>query len=432
MGAVKKAKKEATATADTAAVTPAAKKAAAAAKGSGPVGSVGARLTLTKTADSEGIIVAKLSEQALKAAVKNLGLDVAAGAPLAEMAMAVFGNQKAGEEKKDFECILCNVCGGESDENLDSCPYCGDGDEAKPADGEAVEPKEDDEEGHDSVPPPAALAAVPPTTLAGAPSKAVPGGKKPPSVASLAVVQGGKLGTYKEKDLDHAVKEVIKYKGSAGAAYWDLGHSIAEIYEKDLWKLRTSEEKPQGVYRTFEAFCNAELQMQPMSALSAKDIAQRYTRDVAEKFGRSKMTFLVRADDLDRPALEQLVKSGASKAQVAKRAKELKAGKPVVERTGKVRKPPEATRPAKKDTITAIALLEASQTIPLWKKPAGKLEKTLLDTRALTRAKKLGDEPVGRLELPNGVCLYVTVDATPGGELRAKVKFVREDTPADG
>ena len=52
----------------------------------------------------------------------------------------------------------------------------------------------------------------------------------------------------------------------------------------------------------------------------------------------------------------------------------------------------------------------------------------LADPSALARAKKLGDLPVGRHELPNGVSVYITWDSTASGELVSRLKFVREDS----
>jgi hypothetical protein len=124
------------------------------------------------------------------------------------------------------------------------------------------------------------------------------------------------------------------------------------------------------------------------------------------------------------------MKQGATKRQLAEKVKELKAGKPIVERGGKV-KPPASPRPAsapvpKQDMITVMALLECTASVKLWKKPSKMA--MLADPSALARAKNLGDLPAGRHELPNGVSLYLTVDKTPSRELVVRLKFVREDS----
>jgi hypothetical protein len=381
------------------------------------------RLAKTATKDSpKGILASKLTSVALDAFAKA-GLSgsplVGYGGTLEQRALIVFSHiQSTG--KAD---VVCQECGGEYVDATGSCPFCGDGmeeaaevtEDELEVDDDEVEVEEDDAT---EITSPVAMVASMPSALSGAPAKGT----------ALAVVEGGKntaLAKYKVIDLDKAIAKVKALKGNAGAAYWDLGDAIKDIIDRQLWKLRTAEGKPQ-VYRTFESFCNAELGIQPMSALSARDVASRYSRQEAEKLGRSKMTFLVRADDLDRPILEQAARSGASKRELAKKSKELKAGKPVVERTGKVRQAPAATRPAKSETITVAAIVDKPYVVPLYKKPAGKLSQ-LADPKSLTRAKNINHEPVGRVELGfNDLVCYIRVDTTPAGEARARLNFVRE------
>jgi hypothetical protein len=396
-----------------------------------------ARLLATATKESKGILVARLKESSMDAAAE--GIDLIDGTAWAAMvraqdkAEALHAHYQEAEKTGEV-LVRCLVCDGESPAANDECAFCGDRGEEEEEDAES-------EAGGASSPAPVRDIPVP-SALVGASSPGAPKADKPKPTTALAVVDGGKaapmattnvgkgpLANLKERDLDKAVREVEQYKGAAGAAFWDLGNAVRDIYERSLWKLRSAEGKPQ-LYRSFEAFCNAELGMNPQSALNSMDTCKRYTRAMAEKYGRSKMTFLVRADEMSEPVLRRAMEGGASKRELATKAKELKAGKPVVERSGKVRKAPEKTRPASGDKITVAALLDKTHLVKAWKRPAGKLSQ-LANTRDLERAKKVNDEPVGRFELANGVVQYITLKPNAAGELQFAIKFAREEAATE-
>jgi hypothetical protein len=349
-----------------------------------------------------GILVSKLDEEAMDRAAKRLKVQDYEG-DVVQKHVTLFGFFDELEKAGKTDMALCDTCGATIIHGKEECSFCGAKDE------------EDDD-----APPAAGTEITIPSALAGAASSMVPVNQK---LTQVKLAGAGKVRT--EKDLDAAIAEIHALKGTAAGSFWDLGRKLAEVRDGQLWKLRPGEQGQPQKYKNFESLCKAELGMLPHNALGLMDGSLRYTREESVRMGAKKMTILARADDSVRAELEKDAAAGATTRQLVAKKKALTAGKPVVERSGKVRRPPVATKPKKSgDTITATALLDAPITIKLFKKPA-KLS-MLADEKDLARAKKLGDHPAGRFELPNGICGYVVIDAAPSGEWRARISFARE------
>lgn len=294
-----------------------------------------------------------------------------------------------------MECIpKTGGCGGDSPKAMSACPFCGNEDEAEAED-------------HDAG-----------------------------SNGAVSLV----VGTI--SDLDERVKRIDEIKMQAVASFWDLGNEVRAIYEQNLWELRKD---PDGNprYPSWNRFCSEELKFTSQYAGTLMDVSKAYTRDDAMVIGPTKLRlllqvpdehkaeFIERAKTLPRSELVEHVKkvTNAAKAKAAERGEEIapretgrqgfKAGKEkVVPPKGKTReervakgKKGEAAAKLGRDQrpgegAVSITLLTRRSTVALYKR--GKED----------RAKRVSDEPWGKLELADGTFLTVRLAATPKSELK--------------
>lgn len=376
---------------------------------------------------TKGIRVDRLDDDALAEAIEMRGLEeqVSEDTSREQRAVVVFVHMMDGDREKRWECVKCERCDGAHDEGFPFCPYCGEGLDEHHAKSE--EP-DDDEPSVAAVEPRAAT----PSALAGSSSAIVPAGRASSTMAVVKKAPSGALVRYTIKDLDRAVEEAARLKGVIGVGFWDLGAVIAGVYNNAIWRLRTKEDGKTQRYRTWEQACQEEFKMLHQSALNAMDINRRFAREYAEVHGRSKLTILVRAhSDEDLRELQAKMEAGASVAELKEAAKSKtehrrEAGEPIMRRAqtpeGEVverpmrlpKKRPDGSSTKKPRTPppgkTTVAVLEGTKGVSkLWARAPGKLAKVLSDTSELARAIKLGDEPIGVIELKNAVSIYVRI-----------------------
>lgn len=234
-----------------------------------------------------------------------------------------------------------------------------------------------------------------------------------------------------EVQLDRAVAEVQKLKSAASACGWDLGRKIAEIFDKQLHKNRP-DENGDPKYKHWNSFCQVELAMSPANAYMLMDISKAFTREHVLTYGTTKCGIAIKAPPEDQTKLLEMagrrskremaveVQKAREKAGLTKRD----TGRKEVKSAGQVNKGgrAKAVKAAGGDKITVASLLQA-YTIPLFQKP----EKRGAVLTEGPRAKKLGDKPMGVLDLPNGVRLWLLVTASAAGELQIKAHFKRDE-----
>lgn len=405
-----------------------------------------------------GFIIDKIDGEVMMKYIKENDLAEVLGGVDDEMSTEQVGVALAMHFKNTLPAkqqVKCDVCCGISDKDADSCPFCGDNgevvaetkapedeEEDEPAraksapskeEGEAIDEEDEEEEADDveedeeedgDIEGTAQVAAAPKgkpektakkkgskTTMATA-STANGAAKK--SSKSTALAKKGAVGSaLVARDLDKARDEVIEIKSRGARDYWEMGEKLAEIHKKNLWKLRVNTDTGKNKYNGFDAFVIAELQMSPMSAYRAIEVAEKYTKEEAYALGTTKASLILQAAPQDRKKLAAAAKKGASKRTIEKGVKESRAkhGSPKKSQQAKAG----AKGGTKKATATAartgsekisIASIEGQKTIKLHKKPES--FKDVVFSK-LPRAAKLGDHPVGRFEMGNGVVQYYEV-----------------------
>jgi len=152
-----------------------------------------------------------------------------------------------------------------------------------------------------------------------------PGAKPAATSTALAKAEPKALAKPQtEDDLDNAIAKFEKLKAGAMVSIWDLGDYLRnEIYETQLWKQRTEEveekggtTKKPGRWKTWESFCNSELQCVPATAMNWMLIAKTFTRDDVARWGPTKLGILATApkEELDR--VKKSMEGGASVRQL--------------------------------------------------------------------------------------------------------------------
>lgn len=345
--------------------------------------------------------------------------------------------------------LKCGDCGGISDSRLDACPFCGAADEEEET--EAPEAPEDD--APESAPPPATDSKgdkktkkgkkpEETTTMSDKKTKAKNDdateteGKKPKVKKGEIVAPDGTIVSTKPapvieplpegvtvEKLDAAVKEVQALKGGASEVYWDLGHKIKEIHDKQLWKARRDEAG--NGYKSFKQFSIEELGFSDTQSLKMMDCSTNFSREEVGKFGTSKLGLVLEAPLEARQALLKKIEDGAGKREIAgdvKTAKDdAKAKGEATGDKGRDRKGGAKNEKAgnadKTKKITVATLIGQSLKVRVWAR-VDKGEKA-------RRATKIEDAPFFSYDMGNETKLVVQLSPDSDGAWDANIRFVR-------
>lgn len=375
--------------------------------------------------------------------------------------------------------VKCDTCGGIGPFEWDNCPFCGaqegtplnelESKEAmmsKATESKVTETKSDASKNGAAADDKKAKKGKPKTSVSVQIPLAEPmpsAAEVQPSETSLAVVDPHANAIEKQEvvdatfvddthvssamttvhDLDSAVSDIHRLKGEGALACYRLGKKIQEIHEKQLWKLRTEKDdkgRDKGRWQTFEAFCNEELGISPSYAYRLRDVSSHYSEEQVLAHGTRKLSLLLEmpAEHRDR-VMEEKVKAGATKAEIEKEVSRVKqeTGHRAIGK-GRVAKAHEALREkaktkaaaakkAPKEATITVANILGTQTIKLFCKPA-RTPKTSEDWKNLKRAKRLGDQPFGSMDLANDVVMYFAIMEDASGELKLKVSTQRVET----
>jgi hypothetical protein len=340
---------------------------------------------------------------------------------LKDLVTALFDHFVAKTDKKKL--VKCLVCGGASDMDLESCPYCGDT-------GEVVQ----------DAPMQVEVSIV----------KATPEQPVLSAIVSkveevvVAADQEGIVGideTPSEDLLDRVTDRVHEMQNRFQAAWWDLGRQIRVVLDRELWKLRTNDVgKPS--YESFDQYVIAELRMKrAQDAYNVMDLAAKFTKADAVRYGITKLQYVLRAPEgaqaqmlesanvVGVRELRQQLQAVKEEAGMKKRQtgrKEMPVGKPgrksqkgAGESWQADATKADATKDEQEGKIT-IAMVEGTIKIPFYAKPKKGDKKG--DVRP---AKKVQDEPVAREELENSVVRLYYVSQNPKGELVLTIETKR-------
>ncbi len=329
----------------------------------------------------------------------------------------------------------CTECGGESDTELEACPFCGAENEDEEDESESASESASSDESESASPDAAASSASIDEASASIdddPGTVAAMAKMSDKVTTSATIAGANentLAQYTESDLNEAVERVRGLKGDSMASHWRLGQEIKSIFTKQLWKQRNDAENLPA-YKSFNQFVMAELGFSVQNAYWLMDVATNFTEKQVREFGVSKLGAVLVAPKEDRPRLLEAAKAGASVREIRQEARtaQEKAGTAGKEReTGRRPEPrkkgarakPAKKATAKKGTITVAKILGKTN-VDLFKGPwprTGKPEK---------HAMKLGDNPVGQRVLENGVTEHFTISTTSSGRLILRIDTRRE------
>jgi len=404
----------------------------------------------------------------------NVGMDPTP-LELVEKLMKYLGTQQS-------EQLQCDECDGWSPRTLDVCPYCGEGGvngvveslELAPASIEV--PSTRKVEAFDApsrceleevdvldVPPSskvpstveelAVIVGAEEDAKAAEKTKKKPRAKKEKLVASSsepveALVVVERAPSNDEVELNRAVARIHDLKGLAAHGQWLIGREIHNIFTppvnpttgrvlvnpktgralEPIYKARIGDGgKPK--YRNFEEFVDAELHMSSKSAYRHMDVARKYDEATVRQLGYSKLELSLKVSEENREEIVEKIKAGASARDVMKDVKKIREEGIVLKDAGRVKTPwsrdipsvEKAKRPKKEpelksfseDQITTVVVLKRHN-VPLFHKDdKGK------------RAKRLGDQPCGYLDLANRVTAKILVRANVDGELEAVFTFKR-------
>jgi len=370
-----------------------------------------------------GILVDKLDRATMVKTCRAMGWEVLPDSTDEQLSVFIFMKLRTTPAPDDL--LDCDNCGGSSSEKgFASCPYCKDDEPApavpagqpqnkkEPASPKGVFGKAPKEEAPEPMTTPTEAAATKQTSLATTPKSA--------PVATVTPISND-LAKFKESDLDKAVAEVQKLKSDASEDMHRLGQKIAEIHDKQLWKLRTEDGKPR--YKSIESFIHEELGMTPQNAYRLLDTSKAYTPEQVRSFGTTKLGLILQAPEKDRPALEKAMKDGASKRALEKEVRKANKGKKEVVRRNKEKpvKKGNAKVAGGKPSITVASIL-GTQTVVAYKK--GAMEG---DKKTWTRAKRVADLPTGILVMENDVVLTTTLVEHTDGTLKFRHYFARKE-----
>jgi hypothetical protein len=296
----------------------------------------------------------------LDATVKRLALPGIADADAKVQVQAVAAHYRKATPRARL--ADCDTCGGISDVNEETCPFCGDG--------EVV-------------------------------------GASGPTMVHTRVM----MPVLSVADLDAAVATVQKLKSESAGSLWELGTEIRRIYTTKLWTQRV-DERGAPRYKAWSQFCDSELGISPTYAYKLTDVAEAYSREQVRLLGAAKLHVTLLVPKEHRDKLLNSALAGASVRQL--NAAATKIGKKPRD-TGRKGKGggAQAGGGRKAEKITVAALIGRVE-IPLFKGGTDK------PARALT------DVPRGVERLMNGVSQVFVVTKNPDGQWVLVVERVRE------
>lgn len=425
----------------------------------------------------------------MRSFVKDKKIDLDVDVPDEQVAVALVMWFKDNTEKTDL--VRCDVCNAVSSAKLDECPFCGDKGEVEEGDEEeeeeattasdrsdeeketaAEQDEEEDEDDEEEVddedetdededvstndtPDEKPIAAAPESEPAPAAAAAETTNKKNTkktkedatmtttsavngtgSKKSTALARASKSEVVTAKDLDKAIHEVEKLKKEYGEStldaaetYWQMGRKLLEINEGQLWKMRV-DEKGKATYKSWDQFVTRELSMSPQQSYAAIDIGREYdSPKVLREIGQTKAANILKAAPVDRPALVEAAKNGATVREINAKVKKSRAkhGSPKKDKqqakAGKKAAAKTNAAAATRSERVSITSFEGSKTVKLYAKPDTMKG---VDFSKLKRAKTLADKPFGRVEMANGLVQTITLVKNADGEMFLKIDTRRE------
>lgn len=362
-----------------------------------------------------GVDTSKADRKSLTKTIKTLGIacDTSIDSMVASLADFLIKLHK----KTPAELLRCDWCGGSSDLTFAACPYCGLTDEEsskKAAEEEKLKEKAEAKQEAQ------AINAKPPKK---ARSEAVTNGAaaKPGVKKTTAIEKVHKAELVTAVALDKAVAEIKQIQVNIVDNHWLLGQKIAEVHEKNLFKLRLAEDgKPK--YTNFGQWVVAELEIGARYALDLAAISKVFTEQTIKEVGVTKLRVLARIPEEakranlvaaakgeltgGKPLTRNQLEAAATKDGPLPPRKGLGGGSRGGEDAAAKRAEKAAARAAEKGVTVVIQPGRVS--IPLF---SGMRAKELEPMRAYD----LSDEPIGLEDTLNGLKVRYTIEKDADG-----------------
>lgn len=357
----------------------------------------------------EGVTLTRVNEKVLREAfttaakeAESRGLDGKMTPKVAEAETAtipVLVRKLATFYRGATDIVGCTECGGDSDGNLDVCPFCGE--EGVVEEGGNIDVTKDEPEGAEE--PEQEPEVIEPQEQGGDPPAVelvqVKGkGKK----SAITKGRSGNAGLLTETDLDAAVTRVQRLHEDTTRGAWELAHAIKKILDFDLWKLRKNQGKV--LHRTFKQFVESELKITYMQAFRLAKVADAYPKELVDKIGTTKLYLLLQAPPEKREELLDEAEKGASAAELSAAVKESTDY--------------ERNKPAAKTALT-VAMAPGIATLQLQKRP----KKDHPSLKSTEPADSVSDNPWGMELLANGVIIvYHVIQHPKTGKLLLRIE----------
>lgn len=363
------------------------------------------------------IIIEKVNEKLLNKYIRANDMGIVKAESTEDKATRVQEHQTA-TVPKDRMSDACSECGGESDLDLESCPFCGAAGVSKDPEPAGEEPAAPPTPGSN-----AALAAAVGPAPKQKLTKVERDAAKVAAKTALAPAHDASVVPEGVRLLDDAVEKVRVAQGASVQGYYDLGKAMLEIFDGNLWKHRLGADgKP--LFRGWNQFAQDELGISSTYSYQIMETSKNFSREDFALIGSTKLVQILRLKPEQRTQLLEEAKAGR---MPRKRLLEIVRGEVGEERrdTGRsggnggkrlggagtkaLKAKAEAKTAAKRDRegeLTAVGVMGKVK-LPLYARVAkGKENK---------RAASLAQDPWGEEKLANGIVQrYRLVKETKG------------------
>lgn len=287
----------------------------------------------------------------------------------------------------------CENCGGDSDSNLEECPYC-----VPPPNDEAqtTQTKSDD--------------MAKKTSKKVAPKAST---KKKGETTALATVSH----IVTDKALQAGMDKVRTLQREGVEVAWEIGKELFNLYENKLWT-QMQDDKGKPVYKDWSTFVSKEFGIVSAYAFKLMDVASHFSKKQISEVGVTKLAMIVRVPEQQRAQLLEAAKN-TPRSKIAEEVSKL-AGTNVRD-TGRKKFSGQSGKgrgagAAEKSVKLTVVRTKPKLTVPLFK------------ADSTHRAKSAADA-VGVEKCANGVSVYYSIKNTEAG-LALVIETVRETEKA--
>lgn len=418
----------------------------------------------------------ELTKRATMMEVLKFDDDAASSLSNADLVRLVARNVVLKTWPKDInditQCFDCRAISFFDIPNIpEGCPYCGS--EKTVRDAAPTQKEVDDArlaceaEAHEEPSPPAAVAEQAPAeekAMTNTTTSVPAGTKKNGASATPSMLAGGGTAMVKaapapmvqhtELELDAAIRKYEDLKSGAFVSEWDKwNHVRVNLYENGLWKQRRDDAGAPGRYKTWQSFCNAELNCAPGTAVAQMAVCAVVSREEFKQWGSTKANLLIQAPKEEQARIQKMIEGRASTREISAVVRAAKDNETIEQKEARIKGTPAekkakaagakkfaatlkaqaSEKKAKSDALKeaakpglakiTVAAIEGKHSLDMFTTDSVRAEAKGKGERV--RAKKLDQMPVCEMELQKGVWVKISWRSLPGG-LKTDVEFFRK------